>query len=280
MTPEERAEWLEWRRGGLGGSEVAAIMGISPWANQWSVWASKVHGADTGDNRAMVIGRWLEPVIVAWTADRLGVTWTPGSPHAAGEDSWMRATPDAWLNTPYRLGLEVKTARQPGQKWGDDGSDAIPDYYRTQVAWYMAVFDVESWAVAVFFLRSYERRLYFVERDRAFESTMIGTCRAWWERHIIGGEIPKPDESADSRRALLLEHPSDHKRAREAEPGEVGLMEALWHAERCLDEQTKHRDRLRNQLRRAIGDHSGIYGRGIRCTWKRPSGRLRVMKDD
>jgi hypothetical protein len=27
----ERADWLEWRRHGLGGSDIAAVVGLSPW---------------------------------------------------------------------------------------------------------------------------------------------------------------------------------------------------------------------------------------------------------
>jgi predicted phage-related endonuclease len=37
-----RADWLEWRRGGIGGSDVAAILGVSPWRTEFDVWASKV----------------------------------------------------------------------------------------------------------------------------------------------------------------------------------------------------------------------------------------------
>mgnify|MGYP000308297088 CR=1 FL=1 len=41
MTTEARADWKLWRRGGLGASDLPAILGISPWASPFSVWADK-----------------------------------------------------------------------------------------------------------------------------------------------------------------------------------------------------------------------------------------------
>ena len=31
MTNEQRATWLEGRRTGIGGSDVAAVLGLNPW---------------------------------------------------------------------------------------------------------------------------------------------------------------------------------------------------------------------------------------------------------
>ena len=36
-----RAEWLNWRRTGLGGSDIAAVLGLSKWRTPWDVWADK-----------------------------------------------------------------------------------------------------------------------------------------------------------------------------------------------------------------------------------------------
>ena len=41
-TVDTRAEWLRWRRSGIGASDIAALLGISPWASPFSVWADKL----------------------------------------------------------------------------------------------------------------------------------------------------------------------------------------------------------------------------------------------
>lgn len=42
MNEEQRAEWLEGRRQGIGGSDVAAVLGLSPWKTALDVWNDKL----------------------------------------------------------------------------------------------------------------------------------------------------------------------------------------------------------------------------------------------
>ena len=41
IKPNDRAEWLELRKGGIGASEVSAVVGISPWDTPFSLWLRK-----------------------------------------------------------------------------------------------------------------------------------------------------------------------------------------------------------------------------------------------
>ena len=36
-----REEWLEYRKQGIGGSDVAAILGISKWKSEIEIWITK-----------------------------------------------------------------------------------------------------------------------------------------------------------------------------------------------------------------------------------------------
>ena len=42
----ERAEWLKARRGGIGGSDVAACLGLNPWRTPVQVWEDKTGRAE------------------------------------------------------------------------------------------------------------------------------------------------------------------------------------------------------------------------------------------
>ena len=59
--------------------------------------------------------------------------------------------------------MQVKTART-SDGWGvpgqGGGATAIPVYYRTQCAWYMAVTGLSRWDVAVYFIANDEFRRY------------------------------------------------------------------------------------------------------------------------
>lgn len=53
---KDRAEWLEARRDGLGASDAAAVLGISPWKTNVQLWEEKcrlVQPEDIGDKPAV-----------------------------------------------------------------------------------------------------------------------------------------------------------------------------------------------------------------------------------
>ena len=66
---EDREEWLEVRKSGIGGSEVAAICGLSKWESAYTLWLRKtgqVEDKDLSGNEAVEWGNRLEPVVTTW----------------------------------------------------------------------------------------------------------------------------------------------------------------------------------------------------------------------
>jgi predicted phage-related endonuclease len=62
MTPEERAKWLEIKRGTVSASEAAQVLEVngkplSEWGDAYQVYASKVLGYEVPDNLHMELGR-------------------------------------------------------------------------------------------------------------------------------------------------------------------------------------------------------------------------------
>ena len=52
-----REEWLEWRRGGIGGSDAAVIVGLNPYGSLIELYADKMGMMpDKEDIEAMRIG--------------------------------------------------------------------------------------------------------------------------------------------------------------------------------------------------------------------------------
>jgi len=54
-------EWKEWRKGRIGSSDVAAIMGVSPYETPYQLWRRMVEGKEVEENEAMRRGKELEP---------------------------------------------------------------------------------------------------------------------------------------------------------------------------------------------------------------------------
>ena len=63
-TDITREEWLEYRRTGLGGSDAAVVMGLTPYRSKIELWADKTgRMPEAEDNEAMRTGRDLEQYV-------------------------------------------------------------------------------------------------------------------------------------------------------------------------------------------------------------------------
>jgi len=144
-------EWHELRDTGIGGSDVAAIVGVSKYQSAYALWAKKCKliPDDFTDNQAMEWGRRLESVIFEKFEDshpELEV-YTAGTFRNVARD-FQIVNPDGVIKYPdgsYGI-LEIKTAR-----YEDDWVNGVPRYYQTQVQWYMQAFGFKKSVVAVLF---------------------------------------------------------------------------------------------------------------------------------
>lgn len=203
--PDNRSpEWHERRRRAIGSSDIAALIGLSPWGSPYSVWADKVLGADGFDSEQMEWGRLHEPAIVDKSARRLGVEITgrhvyvqhPRYPWAASE---LDAT---WADRPAEAHgvLEVKSTRD--WKW-----EAVPAHYEVQVQWQLETADEpEAWIGCLHAGSMLE--LYRVERDRKVGAALIRIAGRFWERHVAAMIPPPVDGQAATSTALARRYPT------------------------------------------------------------------------
>lgn len=277
----DREEWLAWRRLGLGGSDMAIIMGEQRWGSLWTLWLDKKKGltsrADTG---AQMTGKLLEEAVIQWAVAETGaVGRMKAEPMQHSDHEWMRGTPDAWLmGREKKTGLEAKVAEWP---W-----ETPPDYYLAQCRWYMAIADVDEWLLAAFFRKAPAWKIYRIERDLDLENQMIGAAGEFWSRYVVGNEIPAIDETPAAGRGLGILHgpPSERDSFRIATDAEEVLARTYADTRDAVDELEGVRDLLANQLRDTIGGNAGIRFTGGRVRWsrseKRPRGSLTVRIDE
>ena len=103
LTPAaavDRATWLAARRQGVTASEIAAVLGISPFTSAFNLFYVKAGVIDEEyDDDRLSLGRHLEP----WVAERFAAAHpeftvrAPGGLWANAVRTWQLATPDAVL---------------------------------------------------------------------------------------------------------------------------------------------------------------------------------------
>jgi putative phage-type endonuclease len=261
-TLATREEWLGARR--LGGSDVAAILGLSSYRGPWSVYARLVEGVrDDADGPDAARGRLLEPVVLRKYAEATGATLERLPPHTLFErDEWATASVDAIALAPRRI-VEVKTDRNRDrwgepctiERWTPEAGQVVRRDYWLQVAHYMHVLDVDRADLAVLvpgddpFIP--ELRIFHLLRDREVEEALVEHLRAWWTRHIVGREPPELDGS-DAAGAHLGQ--IRRAGARSATLGEVTLSAAYATARRNAADWEAHRKTLGQLLVASAGD--------------------------
>jgi len=119
--------WHEWRRRHIGASEIAAVLGISPWATARDIWERKTGRANEDDNPAMARGRALEASALMAAEVELGVELTRGEVLEA-EDEPLAASLDG------RAGGVIVEIKCPASLASYERHRAgVPEHYMAQI---------------------------------------------------------------------------------------------------------------------------------------------------
>ena len=258
---ETRAQWLVNRRRGIGGSDVAAIMGLSPYRTPLDVYLDKIgEGADQPDNTAMKFGRLLEPVLLDLYQQETGQELIPVAvSYCHPQHDWMRASLDGATST--RL-VEIKTARS-GDAWGEIGTDQVPDYYLLQVQHYMMVTGYTVADIAVLIGGS-DFRIYTVYADTDLQQLLFDKERNFWLR-VLDRIPPDPINTSD----LIKRYPKPLESSVEADPDLLEKIARLSVINEDIKALELISDNLKTDLQMAIGAAEGISfcGKPL-VTWK------------
>tara|TARA_R100001015_G_C4632758_1_gene196753 strand:+ start:1899 stop:2837 length:939 start_codon:yes stop_codon:yes gene_type:complete len=267
--------WFEARRAGLGGSDIAAVLGLSKWQSPMDVWSAKRGlSEEVVETNAMRRGRLLESAIANWYQEETGLEVLDGNEMPiVGPKPFMLASPDRYVSAgKTRFGLEIKTARSV-DGWGDDLGSGVPVYYATQAAWYMACTNIDRWDFAVLFLVNDEFRRYTLIRDKKTEKKLVKKCGDWWKRHVVGGEPPPIDGSTAADKFLQGKYDNPNEEYRLAVPEEEELIFELDDIQNEIKALKEKEALFKNQLKEKIGENAGLRGTFGTVSWKMSNGR-------
>lgn len=192
-----RNDWVVARQGGIGGSDAAAILGLSPWRTAIDVYLDKVGKPIERTSPAMEWGQLLEPVIRNYYARRenIEIETFENRIFIHPRYDWMRASIDGYIPV-RRAVLEIKTGRSAEKdKW-----DPIPPYYYAQVQHYLEVLGLDE-AHVVALIDGSEVLTRFVRRDQAFIDRLLEAEYRFWHEHVLR-RMPPEAKSYDDVCAL------------------------------------------------------------------------------
>ena len=266
------ALWRAERKNGIGGSEAAAVMGISKYTSPLEIWLIKTGREEQQDiswKESVEWGSRLEPTVAEKFAEEHPelVVEEPGCMFASVERPWAFASVDRVLEDGEgRRGiLEIKTA---GSRSSGDWDEWVPDYYMAQVDHYLAVTGFEYAWVAVL-IGGQEYREYKIDRDEDDINAVSDAVDAFWNEYVEKDIMPQVVGSESESRALsrMFSEPSGEMlQMLDADLPELEALEAAKAAKKEAEEQAK---KIENEIKAKIGDASGIETETARVKWVR-----------
>lgn len=255
-------EWYAARREGVSASEIAAVVGLSPWTSRFDLWWTKRTGDQSqGDGTGMKRGRRYEALVLEDFAERhpefhvapavtvrnLARPWQVSTPDGLVYESEFG--PDvAQIGEPIAV-VEAKTSGSRAE-WGEPGTDDIPVQYRCQVLWQMDTLGLNVAYVPCLFGDRLE--VYVVEYDEA-DVQILRDAAQEFLADVREDRMPDVDAHTATGRRLKKLHPS-------IEEGEVEVPACVigqYHAAKRLRDAAEARMRLaENRIRAALGPHN------------------------
>lgn len=274
---------------GLGGSDIAAIMGLSPYKTALELWAEKVNhpSATTQDALHLRFGQFVEPFVVD-EFEKLTGLHTQEHQQALfhPEHDFMYGHIDRFIvKQPWEVAviegkvvtnslLECKTSSAYSKdNWGPTGSDQIPNAYLLQCIWYMAITGCTNAHIAVLIGNS-DFRVYQIERDERLETLVIEKAKRFWLDHVLAGVPPAPSSLGDMR---LLYPNEAQDQTLQASPELIDSLQQL----RSLQSESKalegKSEKLKLQIMQAMGEAQSLcIGSQVLATWKSPKPSQRI----
>ncbi len=210
------------REGYIGGSDLAAILGFSPYASPFSVFLAKKGLAppkriDPGLQEKFDFGHAMEPVIAQMFAKRTGLTTIL----PRGDIAFMRNEEYPFLagHVDYFVAregeavhaiLECKNIEYRGDEWGEPDPERcnahlVALYYLTQCDHYMALAKVDLCYLAVLF-GGCRLVIYPIHRSADREAVLLAAEARFWKR-VVEDDAPDFSGSIDDlTRALQTKY--------------------------------------------------------------------------
>lgn len=270
IKPKSREEWLEYRKGGIGSSEVATVLGLNPYETPYQLWRRKV-GIDPPkeENFLMKAGHYLEDAVARFWADETGREVIKSS---AGDwlmqdkvRPYLQVSPDRtfWLDggrSKDNKGiLECKTTQK------GISADDLPRNWFCQVQYQLGVAGMRQGAVAWLMQgRSFGHQdIAFVPE---FYAWVVEEVEKFWRDNVVGRREPEAVNVSD----ILLKY-DRHVDGKTAEADDIvfGAYNELKEVRAQIDDLEAKKEVLEGKLKMAFQDAEALaYNGTTLATWK------------
>ena len=260
-------KWLEFRRLGIGGSDVSVICRINKYKSPVELWMEKTKQRPYSEaGEAAYWGRQLEDLVKTEFTKRTGIEVIPVNQILQSKvHDFMLANLDGTCEHPD-YGTCVFEAKTASAYKNGDWNDKIPDEYMLQIQHYMFVTGYKGTYIAVL-IGGQKFKWQFIERDNELIEMLIKLESEFWNR--VKEKIPPPLDGSDASAKFISERFPNSVSSKIALPKKAAVFIKQYAiASEKIEQYTEQKQEAENLLKQMIGDNEAGTADGTIITWK------------
>lgn len=288
---ENEEEWKAVRNKGIGGSDVGAICGVSPFSSARQIYFNKTGQFEealqpgAASRERMHFGHLLEPIVAdefklrELTADKNRDGWTLcelGATVCHKDNPWMRANVDRLIldKDGNIVGiLECKTTSEYNNEEWENGDILLSYIY--QLNWYMYILDIKwgAFACLVGGNKFYSYEVY--RNDELLNDVILPAVENFWHNNVLALKEPEL-QAVDT--VFANDTYSDVKKNSEVvfEDEETDSLAAVvFECKAKIKELEKTMEEAQNRLKDRLKENEIGYCRNYTVKWS-PRSQTRV----
>jgi len=209
-------EQLIRRKNGLGGSDIAAILGLDPYRTAYDIYLDKTspvlvgqeEEADASPEEELGPKYWgnaLEDAIAEGYEKRTGFMTTKSDTIYHPLYPYLFAHPDRLIKGTDK-GLEIKNVGyRQAHLWGDESRLIIPEQYLIQIVHYILVTGFDSWDIAALIggNKLLIKTFHNDEKISSIRDKIEEESTRFWRQHVEKKIPPTFIPNAHSKNSLL-----------------------------------------------------------------------------
>ena len=257
-------EWHELRRGYIGGSDAAAVIGLNAYVSPYSLWAEKT-GRIPGfaGNLATEVGTYLEDFVAKKFEAETGKK--------------VRKCNLSILNSKYPFaianidrevvgedaGLEIKTTDSLNLKKFKNGE--YPVNYYCQCMHYMAVTGKKRWYLAVL-IGNKDFKVFVIERDEAEIVALMAAEEAFWQ--LVKSDTPPGIDGSQATTEMIKTIYSEDNNDVVDLYGYAADLEQYVSLGKQIEDLKRIREESGNRIKEYMGEAGGGECDRFKVTWR------------
>lgn len=285
---DDEEAWKAARNKGIGGSDIGAICGVSPFSSARQIYFSKTGQYEealkpgAASQERMKWGHLLEPIVAAEFASRTGKRLLEVDATFAHKDfTYMRANVDRLIvdenNVPYGI-LECKTTSEYNNEEWENGDILLSYIY--QLNWYLHILDLKygAFACLVGGNKFYHYEVY--RNDDLIKNTLLPAAHEFWHNNVLALKEPELQSSDADTDFVNEKYAAVEKNSEITLPEDIDneLARTVFECKAQIKELESTMKEAQNRLKERLKDHEIGYCRDYTVKWS-PRKQTRVDTD-